>query len=139
MDEPKRGTKIFIGEQDIYLWMQENPQTIWPELITASEELLYTKQDEVLAFQVENRVNKKRGLFDLFVRKKDVHDTLNKALTWAEEEEEYELCQRIKNLEDYLEKILILKFVKNYPYQNTQKERKHFYNFLLNFRQESIH
>ena len=84
--------------------MQENPQTIWPELITASEELLYTKQDEVLAFQVENRVNKRRGLFDLFVRKKDVHDTLNKALTWAEEEEEYELCQRIKNLEDYLEK-----------------------------------
>ena len=69
MDEPKRGTKIFIGEQDIYLWMQENPQTIWPELITASEELLYTKQDEVLAFQVENRVNKRRGLFDLFVRK----------------------------------------------------------------------
>ena len=84
--------------------MQENPQTIWPELITASEELLYTKQDEVLAFQVENRVNKRRGLFDLFVRKKDVHDTLSKALTWAEEEEEYELCQRIKNLEDYLEK-----------------------------------
>ena len=104
MDEPKRGTKIFIGEQDIYLWMQENPQTIWPELITASEELLYTKQDEVLAFQVENRVNKRRGLFDLFVRKKDVHDTLNKALPWAEEEEEYELWQRIKNLEDYLEK-----------------------------------
>ena len=29
---------------------------------------------------------------------------LTKALTWAEEEEEYELCQRIKNLEDYLEK-----------------------------------
>ena len=84
--------------------MQENPQTIWPELITASEELLYTKQDEVLAFQVENRVNKRRGLFDLFVRKKDVHDTLSKALTWAEDEEEYELCQRIKNLEDYLEK-----------------------------------
>ena len=22
MDEPKRGTKIFIGEQDIYLWMK---------------------------------------------------------------------------------------------------------------------
>ena len=84
--------------------MQENPQTIWPELITASEELLYTKKDEVLAFQVENKVNNRRGLFDLFVRKKDVNDTLSKALTWAEEEEEYELCQRIKNLEDFLVK-----------------------------------
>ena len=57
-----------------------------------------------MAFQVENRVNKRRGLFDLFVRKKDVNDTLSKALTWAEEEEEYELCQRIKNLEDFLVK-----------------------------------
>ena len=63
-----------------------------------------TKKDEVLAFQVENRINKRRGLFDLFVRKKDVNDTLTKALAWAEEEEEYELCQRIKNLEDFLAK-----------------------------------
>ena len=53
---------------------------------------------------MENKVNNRRGLFDLFVRKKDVNDTLSKALTWAEEEEEYELCQRIKNLEDFLVK-----------------------------------
>ena len=104
MDEPKRGTKIYIGEQDIYLWMNDNPQTIWPELVTASEEMLYTKKKEVLAIQVENRIDKKRGLFDLFVRRKDVNDTLSKAMDWAEEEEEYELCQRIKNLEDYLTK-----------------------------------
>ena len=35
---------------------------------------------------------------------KDVNDTLSKAMVWAEEEEEYELCQRIKNLEDFLSK-----------------------------------
>jgi len=104
MDEPKRGTKIYIGDQDIYLWMNENPQTIWPELVTASEEMLYTKKKEVLAIQVENRIDKKTGLFDLFVRRKDVNDTLSKAMVWAEEEEEYELCQRIKNLEDFLSK-----------------------------------
>jgi hypothetical protein len=43
MDEPKKGTKIFIGDQDIYLWLHGNPQLVWPELITAAEELLYTK------------------------------------------------------------------------------------------------
>ena len=32
MDEPKKGTKIFIGDQDIYLWMQENPQTIFARI-----------------------------------------------------------------------------------------------------------
>tara|TARA_B100001939_G_scaffold90337_2_gene77404 strand:- start:4413 stop:4739 length:327 start_codon:yes stop_codon:yes gene_type:complete len=104
MDEPRRGTKIYIGDQDIYLWMHGNPQTIWPELVTAAEELLYNDEDEVLALQVENRVKNKRGLFDLFVRKTEVDDTLSKAMVWAEEEEEYELCQRIKNLEDFLDK-----------------------------------
>ena len=104
MDEPRRGTKIYIGDQDIYLWMHGNPQTIWPELVTAAEELLYNDEDEVLALQVENRVKNKRGLFDLFVRKTEVDDTLSKAMVWAEEEEEYELWQRIKNLEDFLDK-----------------------------------
>lgn len=104
MDEPKRGTKIYIGDQDLYLWMQENPQTIWPELVTAAEEMLYTEKDEVLAIQIENRVKNRRGLFDLFVRMDDVDDTLSKAMNWAEDEEEYELCQRIKYLTDYLEK-----------------------------------
>ena len=104
MDEPRRGTKIYIGDQDIYLWMHGNPQTIWPELVTAAEELLYNDEDEVLALQIENRVKNKRGLFDLFVRKEEVNDTLSKAMVWAIEEEEYELCTRIKNLEDFLVK-----------------------------------
>ena len=104
MDEPRRGTKIFIGDQDIYLWMHGNPQTIWPELITAAEELLYNDEDEILALQIENRIKNKKNLFDLFVTKSEVNDTLSKAMAWAEEEEEYELCQRVKNLEDFLVK-----------------------------------
>ena len=104
MDEPRRGTKIYIGDQDIYLWMHGNPQTIWPELVTAAEELLYNDEDEVLALQIENRIKNKKNLFDLFVTKSEVNDTLSKAMAWAEEEEEYELCQRVKNLEDFLVK-----------------------------------
>ena len=104
MDEPKKGTKIYIGDQDIYLWMHGNPQTIWPELVPAAEELLYNDENEVLALQVENRINNKRGIFDLFVRKQEVNDTLSKAMVWAIDEEEYELCTRIKNLEDFLAK-----------------------------------
>ena len=84
--------------------MHGNPQTIWPELVTAAEELLYNDENEVLALQVENRINNKRGIFDLFVRKQEVNDTLSKAMAWAKDEEEYELCTRIKNLEDFLAK-----------------------------------
>ena len=87
MDEPRRGTKIYIGDQDIYLWMHGNPQTIWPELITAAEELLYNDEDEILALQIENRIKNKKNLFDLFVTKSEVNDTLSKAMAWAEEEE----------------------------------------------------
>lgn len=104
MDEPRRGTKIYIGDQDIYLWMHGNPQTIWPELITAAEELLYNGEDEILALQIENRIKNKKNLFDLFVTKGEVNDTLSKAMVWAIDEEEYELCTRIKNLEDFLVK-----------------------------------
>ena len=35
MDEPRRGTKINIGDSDIYLWTHDNPQIIFPELVTA--------------------------------------------------------------------------------------------------------
>ena len=80
MDEPRRGTKIYIGDQDIYLWMHGNPQTIWPELITAAEELLYNDEDEILALQIENRIKNKKNLFDLFVTKSEVNDTLSKAM-----------------------------------------------------------
>ena len=72
-----------------------------PELITAAEELLYNDEDEILALQIENRIKNKKNLFDLFVTKSEVNDTLSKAMAWAEEEEEYELCQRVKNLEDF--------------------------------------
>ena len=54
MDEPKRGTVIHIGDTDIFAWTQNNPQIIFPELIVAAEELLYTDKDEMFAFQVEN-------------------------------------------------------------------------------------
>ena len=73
-------------------------------MVTAAEELLYNDENEVLALQVENRINNKRGIFDLFVRKQEVNDTLSKAMVWAIDEEEYELCTRIKNLEDFLAK-----------------------------------
>ena len=54
--------------------------------------------------EVENRIKNKTGIFDLFVRKQEVNDTLSKAMVWAIDEEEYELCTRIKNLEDFLAK-----------------------------------
>lgn len=107
MDEPRRGTKINIGDSDIYLWTHSNPQIIFPELVIAAEEMLYKGEDEKLALQVENKINKKRRNFDFFVRKEEIDDTLDKALEWAELDEEYEVCQRIKNLQEFINEVEI--------------------------------
>jgi hypothetical protein len=104
MDEPKRGTVIHIGDTDIFTWTQNNPHIIFPELIIAAEELLYKDKNEMFAFQVENYVSRKKNSFDFFVRKKEVSETLSKAMDWAIEEEQYELCTRIKLLQEFLDK-----------------------------------
>ena len=104
MDEPKRGTVIHIGDTDIFTWTQNNPHIIFPELIIAAEELLYKDKNEMFAFQVENYVSRKKNSFDFFVRKKEVSETLSKAMDWAIGEEEYELCTRIKLLQEFLHK-----------------------------------
>ena len=70
MDEPKRGTVIHIGDTDIFAWTQNNPQIIFPELIVAAEELLYTDKDEMFAFQVENLLGKKKNSFDFYRRRR---------------------------------------------------------------------
>ena len=96
MDEPKRGTVIHIGDTDIFTWTQNNPHIIFPELIVAAEELLYKNKDEMFAFQVENMLGRKKNSFDFFVRKKEVGETLTKAMDWAIGEEEYELCKQVR-------------------------------------------
>jgi len=106
MDEPKRGTVIHIGNTDIFAWTQDNPHIIFPELVVAAEELLYTDKKEMFAFQVENFINRKKNSFDFFVRRGEIKETLTKAMNWAIGEEEYEICTRIKHLEEFLDKKL---------------------------------
>ena len=110
MDEPRRGTKINIGDRDIYLWTHDNPQIIFPELVTAAEEMLYKGENEKLALEVRNKINKKIRKFEFFVRREEIDDTLAKALDWGEGVEEYEMCQRIKNLQDFLCEVKVRKF-----------------------------
>ena len=41
--------------------------------------------------------------FDFFVKRNEIEDTLSKIMDWALAEEEYEVCERVKNLNEYLE------------------------------------
>ena len=104
MTEEKRILTIHIGDTDIYEWtMSEGKKTLMPELLVGCEELLYNDLDEVKCVRVEAQIRKQKKAFDFGVQRKSVEDTLDKILQWALYEEEYEICERVKKLNEYLE------------------------------------
>ena len=42
--------------------------------------------------------------FNFYVKRDDLSDTLDKIMEWALEEEEYEICARVKKVEEKLVK-----------------------------------
>jgi hypothetical protein len=104
MDEPKKILTIYIGNSDIYEWATDKGKSIlMPELLVGCEELLYNELDEVKCLRVESFVRGAHIAFDFSVKRDGCEDTLTKIMDWALEVEEYDYCQRVKNLFDYLE------------------------------------
>lgn len=104
MDEPKKILTIHIGKNDIYEWtMGVGKDTIMQELLIGCEELLYNKLEEVKCLRVESLVRGKQTAFDFSVKEDGVNDTLEKIMEWALQNEEYEICERVKNLMEFLQ------------------------------------
>jgi hypothetical protein len=105
MDEPKSILHVYIGDTDIYEWtMGVGKAILMPELLVGCEELLYNDLDEVSCVRVESIIRDSKKAFDFNVRRNGVEDTLEKIMEWALENEEYEICLRIRNLIDFLDK-----------------------------------
>ena len=104
MEEPKTILTVYIGETDIYEWSMGIGKTVlMPELLVGCEEVLYNDLAEVKCARVEAVIRGKPKAFDFSVRKTHIQDTLDKILEWALYEEKYELCERVKILNEYLE------------------------------------
>lgn len=104
MTEEKRIPTIHIGNTDIFEWtMNQGKKIIMPELLVGCEELLYNDLDTVKCIRVEALVRGKSKAFDFNIDRTHIDDTLGKILNWALDEEEYEMCERVKNLNEYLE------------------------------------
>lgn len=104
MDEPKKIFTVHIGKNDIYEWtMGVGKETLMPELLVGCEELLYNDLEEVKCLRVESLIRGKQKAFDFSVKKDGVNDTLTKIMDWALQTENYEICQRVKNLMNKLE------------------------------------
>jgi hypothetical protein len=105
MDEPKKILTVYIGEEDIFQWtMGVGKSILMPELLIGCEELLYNDLDEVKCARIEAVIRGKAKAFDFNVKQDGIEDTLEKIMQWALETEEYEICQRVQNLNEYLGK-----------------------------------
>ena len=104
MDEPKKILTVYIGSNDIFEWATENGKSVlMPELLVGCEELLYNDLLEVKCLRVESFVRGEHKAFDFSIYRDGCEDTLTKIMEWALEVEEYEYCQRVKNLFDFIE------------------------------------
>mgnify|MGYP003665457344 CR=1 FL=1 len=85
-----------IGETDIHEWTQGIGKTIlMPILFQVVQELLDSDEDEMIAARIEFLL---RGAPKAY----DFNDTLDKIMEWAIDEEEYEMCSKIKQVKSKL-------------------------------------
>ena len=99
--------KVFtahIGETDVQEWTQGiGKHILMPVLFKVVQELLDSDEDEMIAARIEFSLRGNPKAYDFLVKKDGIDDTLSKIMGWAIEEEEYEMCSKIKKVQDYLE------------------------------------
>jgi hypothetical protein len=103
MTESKKILSVYIGKNDIFEWTKGGGKDIlMPELLVGCEELLYEDKDEILCLRVESLVRGTQMSFDFKVNRNGVSETLEKIMEWALQNEEYEICERVKNLNEFI-------------------------------------
>ena len=101
--KPANILSYHIGEQDVSEWLKDDGKRyLMPELLAGCERLLWIEENELKVFRVEAFVRGQSKAFDFFVRRHEMNDTLDKIMEWAIDEEEYEMCERVKNVQDVL-------------------------------------
>jgi hypothetical protein len=92
-----------IGETDVYEWVQGIGKSIlMPILMVVCKEVIEEKVEEKIAAKVQFSLKGKPKVYDFIVKYDGVSDTLEKIMNWAIEEEEYEMCSKIKSIQEML-------------------------------------
>lgn len=105
MNEPKEIYTVEIPfESTLYEWTRsgEGKDIIFPELLIGCEELLYDEVDKVHCMDVITYETGMPETINLVVRLDGIENTLSKILQWAERNEFYESCIRIRELQNKL-------------------------------------
>ena len=93
----------YIGETDIFEWTQGiGKHILMPILLKVCEEVIYNDLEEKTAARIEFSLRGKPKSYDFLVKFDGIEDTLEKIMSWALEEEEYEMCSKVKSIQKRL-------------------------------------
>jgi hypothetical protein len=85
---------IDLGNQSVSNWLKENRYIIFSEIVRYSEKLIKEKLDSIQAIMVSNLSDN----IVFIIKKENLNLTLNKAMDFFMEIEEYEQCAKIRDL-----------------------------------------
>ena len=85
---------IDLGNQSLSYWLKENKYTIYSELLRFARKLLEDKLDTLQAIMVSNLSDN----IVFVLKRKNLDITLNKAMDFFMDIEEYEKCAEIRDL-----------------------------------------
>ena len=91
---------IDLGNQSLTNWLRDNKYVIYSELVRFCEMLIKQNLEQIQAIMVSNLADN-----IVFVIKKETIDvTLNKAMDYFVNREEFEKCAKIRDLQILIEK-----------------------------------
>jgi hypothetical protein len=91
---------IELGNQSVYSWLKENQYVVFSELVRFSKKLLSEKLDFVQAIMVSNLSDN----IVFILKRENVKLTLDKAMEYFMDIEEYEKCAEIRDLDILIQK-----------------------------------
>jgi len=104
MEEERQVLELNIPSGEIESFMRDNRALMVAETLSASEELIYKDLDTIEVIRINILQPRGKTVLDCKLKREDVTDGVEKLMEWALENEEYEMCHRIKLLTEYINK-----------------------------------
>ena len=102
MREPRDILDLEVDFEDYPDWVEDNRLLFLRETIAASEEMVRDSLDSIHIMSINVRTDIGGMKVVCNLNREDLGESLEKVLEKCVESEEYELAQRAKNLQDYI-------------------------------------
>ena len=103
LDRKYKVKHIYIGEDDVQEWTQGvGKLTLMPLMFRGIKKIIELNLKKYHFARVECIIRTEKKAFDFYVKEDGIWDSLEKVMEWAIDEEEYEMCSKIKKVQERL-------------------------------------